>query len=596
MCSFDQCSYSASSFGEVYIPQNAEFDRKSRFTAECPARSINVDPDHPRLCSLEGVLFTKNGKTLLKYPSEKPGDVYVVPEGVEVIGSNAFSNTRLKAIFLPKSLKVIESHAFVGSKSLVIVTIQPGLKVIGNGAFKSCSQLLTIIVPETVSRIEKCAFNACSSLNLIVVDPNNKKYCSFEGALFTKDGKKLLKYPEGRTIERYELPQTTTEIGAYALAGCKSTKTVALHKNVKRVGEGAFLACDSLESIDVDPNNRKYRSVDGVLFSKDGNVLVYYPKGRKNEIYAVPEGVAVINAYAFSLCDSLKIVSLPKSVTVVGHSAFYGCEKIESFHLPKGVRFVGVCAFRDCKSLKSIRLPDDMKQLLWGAFAGCKSLRSIELPNGLKTIAAETFYGCANLKSISLPKNASGIESGAFFGCKSLKSIELPESLLRIGKGAFCNCASLTSIKFPESTFVVGFVSFCGCKSLETVTIPQQTFFVAKDAFLNCPALTSIDVEPDNTHYQSIDGVLFKKDGTSLVKYPEGKQDYMYAVPEGVTTVGPDAFRMAKALKEILFPDSVKTIHSGAFWDCRRLTFRANADSFVEEYAWTNEINFELLG
>ena len=596
MCSFDQCSYSASSFGEVYIPQNAEFDRKSRFTSECPARSINVDPDHPRLCSLEGVLFTKNGKTLLKYPSQKAGGVYVVPEGVEVIGSNAFSNTRLKAVILPKSLKVIEELAFNGCGELMALTPLPGLKVIKTGAFKGCFKLPTIIVPETVTRIENCAFNSCSSLNSIVVDPKNKKYASFDGALFTKDGKKLLKYPEGRMIERYEPPQTTSQIGDYALFGCKSIKSVALHKNVTRVGKGAFLACDSLESIDVDPNNDEYRSADGVLFSKGKGLLVCYPKGKKNAIYAVPEGVLIIDDYAFFSCDSLKILSLPESLIGVGHFAFSRCAKIKSLPLPKGVKFVGMGAFRDCTSLTSTRLPDELELIQCGVFENCKSLLSVELPNAITSIEKEAFSGCAKLKSLKLPKNVERIENYAFAGCKSLKTIELSESLIKIGEAAFYDCKLLSSIKIPQSLRVVDSLSFCGCESLKTVTIPLQTSFVAKDAFLNCPALTSIDVEQDNTHYQSIDGVLFKKDGTSLVKYPEGKQDHMYAIPEGVKTVGPEAFRMTKALKEVLFPNTVEKIYSRAFWGCSRLTFRANADSYVEEYAWSNEINFELLG
>ena len=93
-----------------------------------------------------------------------------------------------------------------------------------------------------------------------------------------------------------------------------------------------FAASLILKQIDitiaVNPSNNYFKVVDGVLFSKDGTVLVWYPSSKKNFSYAIPNGVTHIAAMAFLDRCSLTSVSIPASVTNIGNNAFNGCNSL----------------------------------------------------------------------------------------------------------------------------------------------------------------------------------------------------------------------------------------------------------------------------
>jgi hypothetical protein len=101
-------------------------------------------------------------------------------------------------------------------------------------------------------------------------------------------------------------------------------------------------------------------------------------------------------------------------------------------------------------------------------------------------------------------------------------------------------------------------------------------------AFEFCRSLTSIDVAPNNENYASIDGVLFSKDKTILIKYPEGKDATSYTIPESVTTIGVDAFYGCSDLISVTIPDGVTSIGDAAFLECLSLTSVTIPESVTE--------------
>ena len=117
-----------------------------------------------------------------------------------------------------------------------------------------------------------------------------------------------------------------------------------------------------------------------------------------------------------------------------------------------------------------------------------------------------------------------------------------------IGNGAFQDCTSLTSITIPSSVTSIGSYAFSGCTSLE-----------------------SIIVDENNTAYKLIDGVLYSKDGTTLVCYPAGKKDTSFTIPSSVTSIGRDAFYGCTSLTSVTIPESVTSIGSFAFYNCTSL-------------------------
>jgi hypothetical protein len=126
------------------------------------------------------------------------------------------------------------------------------------------------------------------------------------------------------TIDR----ERVTYIGAEAFYGRSSLTSVTIPASVTYIGAAAFAKCGRLEAINVSAENQRYKDIDGILFTKDGETLLAYPGGGKSA-YTIPDGVASIDDFAFLGCTNLTSVTIPAGVTHVGERAFYGCDKLK---------------------------------------------------------------------------------------------------------------------------------------------------------------------------------------------------------------------------------------------------------------------------
>ena len=174
---------------------------------------------------------------------------------------------------------------------------------------------------------------------------------------------------------------------------------------------------------------------------------------------------------------------------------------------------------------------------------------SITCSGEITTIGSQAFCGCSGLTSIEIPNSVISIGGGAFDGCSGLSSIEIPNSVTSIGGGAFYNCSGLTSVTIPNSVTTIGSL-----------------------AFYDCSSLTSINVDVSNTHYCSMDGVLFNYTKDTLIQYPSANTQTKYTIPNSVTSIGASAFRNCNCLTSIIIPNSVTTIEYGVFYGCSGLT------------------------
>ena len=192
--------------------------------------------------------------------------------------------------------------------------------------------------------------------------------------------------------------------------------------------------------------------------------------------------------------------------------------------------------------------------------------------NGLSvtSIGDEAFSGCRYLISVIIPDSVTSIGDWAFLNCRWLKDITIPDSVTSIGKKAFSSC-DLTSITIPKSVTTIGEEAFSGC-SLTSVTIHESVINI-EGAFSFCSDLTSIEVSEQNKYFSSIDGILFNKDKSVLIKAPEGIQKENYMIPNGTVIIGDKALIRCDALKgNLIIPNSVTTIGEWAFAYCYDLT------------------------
>ena len=319
---------------------------------------------------------------------------------------------------------------------------------------------------------------------------------------------------------------SVTGIGNDAFYYCTNLTSIIIPDSVKNISDSAFFGCTNLAEIKVATKNLNYVSVNGVLYNKKKTILKWFPAGKKDKNYKIIDGV-----------------------TKIGYSAFNNCTNLINITMPDSLTNIGKRAFTDCTNLASITIPNDVTDIGEYTFYNCQKLTSVTLPNSLISIGESAFSKCDSLTGITIPNNVTSIDSFAFSDCKSLSDITIPDSVKSIGYSAFCNCTSITTITIPSSVTSIGNYAFSGCADL-----------------------TEIKVAAKNTNYVSVNGVLYNKNKTTLICYPQGKKGNNYNIIDSVTSIEGNAFNGCANLTDITIPDSVKSIGPFAFDSCSSLT------------------------
>lgn len=282
----------------------------------------------------------------------------------------------------------------------------------------------------------------------------------------------------------------------------------------------------------------------------------------------IENGVTSIGDYAFSNCN-LTSVTIPDGVTSIGRGAFSSC-KFTSVKIPDSVISIKEYAFVACNYLTSVMLPKNIKSLgtsisetpyEFGVFDFCNNLNDI-------SVSSENKY-YSSQEGVLFDKNKT--ELICYPAGKVQTEYIVPNGVTEIGVGAFLQC-NLENIVLPESLKSIGLAAFQGC-DITNITIPASVTSIGWGSFYQCHYLTDISVSPENNNYSSQDGVLFNKDKTKLIRYPAGKIQEKYVIPNGVKSFDNDAFNNCYSLKSITIPDSMlNIITQGPFLSCDNLT------------------------
>jgi len=329
-----------------------------------------------------------------------------IPEGVTSIGDSAFEDcSNLTSIKIPAGVTNIGDSAFEDCSNLTSIKIPAGVTSIGDSAFEDCSNLTSIEIPAGVTSIGDSAFSGCSSLTNIEIPEG---VTSIGGSTFYGCSSLIsIEIPEGVTSigswAFYNCSSLTNivipaEVGAYAFLGCTGLKSIVISEGVTEINCISIYNLSNLMSIEVAEKNIKYKSDEGVLYTKDGTKIILYPLKKEGTEYRILDEVTEIGEKAFRGCSSLENIEIPEGVTSIGYSAFNGCSNLTSIEIPNGVTSIENTTFLGCKNLESIVIPAGLTSIKSMAFSGCKNLESIAIPEGVISIENTAFSGCVNLK------------------------------------------------------------------------------------------------------------------------------------------------------------------------------------------------------
>ena len=561
-----------SSLESIEIPESATSIGSYAFEGCSSLESINVDINNKKYVSEDGILFNKDETKMVTYPAGK-NDIreYIIPSTVTSVESNAFDRcSSLESITIPEGVTSIGWGAFSECSSLESINIPEGVTYIGYDAFRKCSSLKSINIPSSVTSIGWYAFYRCSSLESINIPESVASIgdSAFEGC---------------SSLESITISEGVTSIESRSFYECSSLKDINIPSSVTSIGSYAFSGCSSLESINIP------ESVTSIGSNAiDKTTIIYTKLNSEGHRYAeesgqgyILEGEETENTEEISRNYEIKEEET-WDVSANGDGTVIAKWTLKD----RTLRMSGTGEMKDWKNysredwhktqymniIENVMIENGITSIGSYAFSGCSSLESINIPEGVTSIENGAFEGCNSLKSIDIPSSVTSIGSYAFSECSSLKDISILNSVTRIGSYAFSGCSSLESIDIPSSVTSIGSYAFEGCSSLGSINIPEGVTSIEDRAFLGCSSLESINVDINNKKYVSEDGILFNKEKTEIIKYPEGKNDKReYIIPSTVISIGSYAFSGCSSLESINIPEGVTSIEYSVFSGCSSL-------------------------
>ena len=548
----------------IIIPASVSVINNGAFRGCTNMSTIYVDVNNNNYKSINGVLFTKDGKQLLLFPSKQEG-AYAIPDGTEKIDDYAFQYAKITELTFPSSLKTIGYSTFERCNNLKNIVIPSTISSLGEQAFYGCSNLESAVLPDNITEIPAFLFAFCSKLKSVTLSPNTISiangfvrncyalteieipatvtsigkwaFCEsglknvkslmenpcavdettfgditanstlyvpagskalYEAANYWKDFMEIVAISEQQPTEDNiifsdanvkaicvsnwdtngdgELSKTeaaaVTDIGTVfkentnitsfdelqyfigltsidwrAFRDCTALSTIIIPASVSVINNGAFRGCTNMSTIYVDVNNNNYKSINGVLFTKDGKQLLLFPS-KQEGAYAIPDGTEKIDDYAFQYA------------------------KITELTFPSSLKTIGYSTFERCNNLKNIVIPSTISSLGEQAFYGCSNLESAVLPDNITEIPAFLFAFCSKLKSVTLSPNTISIANGFVRNCYALTEIEIPATVTSIGKWAFCESGLKNVKSLMENPCAVDETTFGDITANSTLYVP----------------------------------------------------------------------------------------------------------------------------
>ncbi len=535
----------------------------------------------------------------------------VIPETISgrtvtAIGNSAFEGcTTLTDITLPDTLSIIKSFAFDGCTALESIVIPDSVITIGSGALQNCTALTSVTLGKNVKYLYRWAFandTALESVNIPESVIYADSYVFYNTPwLAAQQAEDPVVVINGNLIDASAvtgdlvIPEGVTRITSDAISNNKAITSVSIPASVTKIEADAFASTSALSSITVDAANTHYKSVNGVLLSKDGTTMLHYPQN--NTEFVIPDTVTAIPDDAFNGYETMTSIVIPDSVTSIGNGAFSFCTALESITIPDSVTAIGDHNAEEDPETGEAN----------GTFHYCQALSEVTLPAGLTRIEANTFYCCEALTEIDIPETVAFIGRDAFYSTGIMDSqtgnvkyadnwvihiegvtAELQDGTVGIAErvyslieeydselGEFVTPDPLMTLVIPDSVQIICDYAFYGyyttdfsAKDLADITI--------SDALAEDSAFALVQTKWAESYYETetLDngmvirgGILI--DGSTCIGDVE--------VPDGVTRILPEAFLkqeewLPSEITSIKLPDSIRILDDYALYGCRNLT------------------------
>ena len=561
---------------------------------------INFSSASKTYKSVDGIIYSSDGKTLVYCPLTKSGAV-TVPNGVQTIAPGAFVGCSLVSeVVLPNTINYVGECAFFNTKitSVTFKGTNLGTGVtIGKYAFRGCLALETLNLESgsRITAISEGAFYGCTALSAVSLPASLKTIGkdAFRGCT----GIKTLAFAENGATLTFE---------ESAFAGCTGLTRIELPDYVSEM-PGVFAGCTNITEIIVSDSNPYFESVEGVLYNEDKTELIFFPRGKSGH-YTLPDTVKTIGNGVFSGVTGLTSLTLPNSLETIGAEAFRGfkitdtsdgagvffsggiqaqslvigdyafansyiptlalpthtksigahCFDNANFYkkvitLNKGLETIGEYAFVDydayCEA-ETVTDPDTNKITYVYKFA-------ISIPGSVKVIGDYAFYGNKKV-TVTLNEGLEIIGECAFMDTLVITTINIPTTVTTIKYGAFLNSYGLTNLTFKTNNSklkTIGAYAFCET-AIKSITIPKSVTEIGACAFSDCYYLTTVKFEAGGTEDIALGTVCLTEE-----RDPDAAQ-WVTVIQRG------RVFQNCISLANVTLPARLTEIYPYTFFNC----------------------------
>lgn len=341
---------------------------------------------------------------------------------------------------------------------------------------------------------------------------------SEDGELISSNGNLLLIDTDGTL----ELPDTVITIGEGTFANTASDgivlRKVIIPYTVKEIKQNAFNGNNTIEEVEFQTKNGK--------------------------------GVTKIGNFAFANCTNLKSIVIPDTVTEIGSDAFYNCSNMTNIKLSTKIKQISYEMFHGCRALEELNIPEGVTYIGAGGIANCSALKKLIIPSTLSSISDNVFYGSNSIEEINIKDGAGFIyENGMLINKNRTNIYYLSESAVNI-----------ETFVVPQGITALG-ANLLRNNKIKKVVIPSSVNYIEVDFFTS--NVDEIEIATDNPKYIVSNGAIYSKDKKILYMYfSKGSE---VTLEDGVTTIGPKAFKNARA-SIIKLPQSVKELSAYAIY------------------------------